>query len=581
MNMSYSFIKFNDEIVDSKIMMEITDLLRLLLKKKEVTVTVRKYSYYNPASNEFNLSFFWKHRTDISEREGFRYDILTRYPSPYIFNYREYDRMKDREVFAQQVFLSLEYYRNRRTAIKWRPMIRNIIQLGDRIKAKEYQKDASNDAEAFLRSFNIAILEDREDMEAFGDSFPLISESTVESITLTEEIIEKLSSQISLNTSFRIHDMPFNEINEFNKTTPFRKDAEHLGEKAEEEEEETSRVDTKTDRDADEANMLGETGDNTSRKSAHGRQNPHEDDVSSYHEGFGKNTGDNLMEDSGAINQHAVLNIVKPKIKLSQYKDYQRIFESYNAVAKKVIGDITQILNYKMNAFDTRRTTGKLMKNPIGPIIDDSPKLFVKKNTESKELDAAFSVIIDQSFSMTESLQGCRNGVIILNNILKSLNIPHRIVSHHEDTFEVMKNHYPNNIYEHMDFGKSKYYYPVSLMDIEASGDNRDGLVIRHETEKLLLRSEKDRFIIMFSDGLPSAEQYNQSGIIDTHEAVQEARKYGIQVINIFIDESNEENTLAAIRNIYDTNTIIVNNAEEIADALPNLLKRILTKLLV
>jgi len=144
-----------------------------------------------------------------------------------------------------------------------------------------------------------------------------------------------------------------------------------------------------------------------------------------------------------------------------------------------------------------------------------------------------------------------------------------------------MKNHYPNNIYEHMDFGKSKYYYPVSLMDIEASGDNRDGLVIRHETEKLRMRSEKDRFIIMFSDGLPSAEQYNQSGIIDTHEAVQEARKSGIQVINIFIDESNEENTLAAIRNIYDTNTIIVNDAEEIAAALPNLLKRILTKILV
>ncbi|WP_342387078.1 hypothetical protein [Salinicoccus bachuensis] len=580
--MSYSFIKFNDEIVDSKIMMEITDLARLLLKKKEVTVTVRKYSYYNPASNEFNMSFFWKHRMDISEREGFRYDILTRYPSPYIFNYREYDRMKDRDVFTQQIFLSLEYYRNRRAAIRQRPLVRNIIQKGDRIKTEEYKKRSSNDAEAFLKSFNLAILEGRETMEAFGEPISLISDSTEDSIVLTEKIISAISQQISLKTSFRLHDMPFNDISGFNRATPFRKDSDRLDEKAEEQqEEETSRVDTKTDRDADEANMLGETGDNTSRKSAHGKQNPYEDDVSDYHEGFGRNTGDNLFEDSGAINQHAVLNIVKPKIRLSQYKEYQRIFESYNAVAKKVVGDITQILNYKMNAFQTRRTSGKLMKNPIGPIIDDSPKLFTKKNTKSKEIDAAFTVIIDQSFSMTENLEGCRNGVIIVNNILKSLGIPHRIVSHHEDTFEVMKNHYPNNIYEHMDFERSKYYYPVSLMDLEASGDNRDGLVIKHETGKLQLRSEKDRFIIMFSDGLPSAEQYNQSGIIDTHEAVQEARKSGIQVINIFIDESNEGNTLAAIKNIYDTNTIIVNNAEEIASALPNLLKRILTKILV
>ena len=580
--MSYSFIKFNDEIVDSKIMMEITDLARLLLKKKAVTVTVRKYSYYNPASNEFNMSFFWKHRTDISEREGFRYDILTRYPSPYILDYRKYDRMKNSDVFTQQIFLSLEYYRNRRAAIRQRPLIENVIQKGDRIKTEEYRKKSSNDAEAFLKSFNIAIIEGRETMEAFGETMPLISDSTEESIALTEKIISIVSQKISLKTSFRLHDMPFNDISVFNRTTPFRKDSSRLDEKAEEEEEEeTSRVDTKTDRDADEANMVGETGDNTSRKSAHGKQNPYEDDVSDYHEGFGRNTGDNLLEDSGAINQHAVLNIVKPKIRLSQYKEYQRIFESYNAVAKKVVGDITQILNYKMNAFQTRRTSGKLMKNPIGPIIDDSPKLFVKKNIESKELDAAFTVIIDQSFSMTENLEGCRNGVIILNNILKSLNIPHRIVSHHEDTFEVMKNHYPNNVYEHMDFERSKYYYPVSLMDIEASGDNRDGLIIKHEAGKLQMRSERDRFIIMFSDGLPSAEQYNQSGIIDTHEAVQEARKSGIQVINIFIDQSNEGNTLAAIKNIYDTNTIIVNDAEEIASALPNLLKRILTKILV
>ncbi|MCG1009145.1 hypothetical protein J4760_03650 [Salinicoccus sp. ID82-1] len=579
--MSYSFIKFNDEIVDSKIMMELTDLARLLMKKREVTVSVRKYSYYDPVENTFNLSFFWKHRTDITEREGFRYDLLTRYPSAFINDYSQYGSMKDKGVLAQQIFLSLEYYRNRRAAFNSRPLISSFVEKGDAIRVREYSRNAASDAEAFIRSFNIAILERSESMHAFDADFPLVSTSTKDSIRMTSDIISTLSPRISLNTTFQIHDMPFNEISAFNKTTPFRKDAASLEEHIENEEEATHSVDTKTDRDAEDANVLGETGDNASRKSAHGRQNDHNDDVSDYYEGFGRNAGDNQFEDRGRINQHATLNVLRPKIKLSQYKDYQNIYESYNYVAQKVIGDITQILNYKMNAYQTRRTSGKLMKNPAGPLMENSHKLFVKKNTESKEIDAVFTIIIDQSFSMTEHLAGCRNGAIILNNILRSLHIPHRIISYHEDTFEVIKNHYPNNIYEHMDFDRSRYYYPVSLMDLEASGDNRDGLIIRNEMENLVQRSEKDKFIIMFSDGLPSAEQYNQSGIIDTHEAVQEARRSGIQVINMFIDQDNEENTLAAIRNIYDTDTVIVHSAEEIAFALPNLLKRVLTKVLM
>ncbi|MFC3388369.1 hypothetical protein ACFOU0_07285 [Salinicoccus sesuvii] len=562
-------------------MMELTDLARLLLRNKEVTVSIRKYSYYDPVENTFNLSFFWKHRTDISEREGFRYDILTRYTSAFIMDYSQYDSIKDRNILAQQIFLSLEYYRNRRAAFHFRPLISSIVGKGDRIKIKEYSRKAATDAEYFLKKLNIAILEDSEVFSTFGKDFKLISTSTEESIHMTEVIMTELASHITLDTTFQIHDMPFNEINVFNQAKPFRKDAAKLNEEEELEENLTRNVDTKTARDAEDANVLGDTGDNTSRKSPHNRQNNHNDEVSDYYEGFGRNSGENDFEDRGRVNQHATLEVVRPKINISKYQEYRVIYESYNQVAQKVIGDITQILNYKMNAYQTRRTSGKLMKNPVGPLMENSHKLFVKKNIESKDLDAVFTIIIDQSFSMTEHLIGCRNAAIILNNILRTLHVPHRIISYHEDTFEVMKQYYPNKIYEHLDFEKSKYYYPVSLMNLEASGDNRDGLILRNEIDNLNQRSEKDRFIIMFSDGLPSAEEYNQSGIVDTHEAVQEARKSGIQVINMFIDQNNEENTLSAIRNIYDTDMIVVEDAEEIAFALPNLLKRILAKILM
>src|SRR5699024_9631598 len=210
-----------------------------------------------------------------------------------------------------------------------------------------------------------------------------------------------------------------------------------------------------------------------------------------------------------------------------------------------------------------------------------SHKLFTKKNVESKEIDAVFNIVLDQSFSMADHLDECVDGVIIINNILKTLGIPHRITSHHEDSVQIISNQYPNYIYEHLTFGSSQYYYPVSLLDIEASGDNRDGFIFRHEADILNERPEKDKFLIIFSDGLPSAEQYNQTGVVDTHQAVNEAKKMRINVINIFIDHENDENTRTAIKNIYGQNTVIIRNVKEIAVILPDVLERIIKTLLL
>ncbi|MDQ7862259.1 hypothetical protein RCO48_18365 [Peribacillus frigoritolerans] len=40
--------------------------------------------------------------------------------------------------------------------------------------------------------------------------------------------------------------------------------------------------------------------------------------------------------------------------------------------------------------------------------------------------------------------------------------------------------------------------------------------------------------MLVFSDGEPAASDYDQNGIVDTHLAVSEARKKGIEVIGLF-----------------------------------------------
>ena len=71
-------------------------------------------------------------------------------------------------------------------------------------------------------------------------------------------------------------------------------------------------------------------------------------------------------------------------------------------------------------------------------------------------------------------------------------------------------------------------------MSLHPQDDNRDGVAIRIASERLLRRSHQQRFLIIFSDREPSAYNYAQDGILDTYEAVEMARKFGIEVFNVF-----------------------------------------------
>ena len=47
-------------------------------------------------------------------------------------------------------------------------------------------------------------------------------------------------------------------------------------------------------------------------------------------------------------------------------------------------------------------------------------------------------------------------------------------------------------------------------MSLHPQDDNRDGVAIRIASERLLRRSHNQRFLIVFSDGEPSAYNYAQ-----------------------------------------------------------------------
>ena len=119
------------------------------------------------------------------------------------------------------------------------------------------------------------------------------------------------------------------------------------------------------------------------------------------------------------------------------------------------------------------------------------------------------------------------------------------------------------------DKSKMNYSYNFSHYRM-ASGYNEDGYSIRVTTQELLKRPEKDKILIVLSDGLPHS-------IDDAKLAIKEARAKGIFLVGImFGPRSFRESNIERYRDMYEKNIIAVE-----PKAIPNKLTQLLKKILI
>src|SRR5699024_2168203 len=190
---------------------------------------------------------------------------------------------------------------------------------------------------------------------------------------------------------------------------------------------------------------------------------------------------------------------------------------------------------------------GRLSKNLLPVVTEDHPRLFYKKDNESSEFDAIFTLMVDCSASMYDKMEETKAGIVLFHEVLKQLKIPHQIVGFWEEATIGFDQEQPNYFHIIHSFTDSLYEQNgAKIMQLEPEEDNRDGFSIRILTEQMVLRQEKHKLLLVFSDGEPSAENYEQNGVIDTQRAVANARRQGIDVIGMFladgtIDERDDE----------------------------------------
>lgn len=635
------FIKFNDSQIDSFLFMELEDLARTLTKDEEMEIEYRVSSYYDPYLKKMYLSHFWGQRPHEETVAGLKSDVFLRSTEithgdyGAIARYVKHIRRSSIQSFARQLFMVFENLRLEEDCKKDRPGTKKVF-LKRREMYKTYfstqlrfnvERNIHTDA-LFCALYVLATVDNPfEELPSIQPDIdrviPFLREQimrTFEATTTREvtriceeisDVLEEVLERDMLNTYFLLPDFNYEELqqgltfDDLKRKSKLKNDDVIKGEKSGEEDvhedklptwhQETSKATesflqfdleqgSKTDLGGDNAVREGEDGDQALGVVQGQSKKAKRNDYSKLEalETRKEEPQEGGDESFGKDNRYAKA-LVKEKMRptteeRSQYSANVKEIAPYQKRLKQMI---SKTLEHKRILPRTDLHFGRLnQKNLLRLATDDNPRLFHKKNDPSHEIDAVFSLLVDCSASMFDKMEQTKLGITLFHEALKSVHVPHEIVGFWEDTNDATETYQPNYFQHVIDFSSSyKKESGSEIMQLAPMEDNRDGFAIRHASQSLMKRSEKQKFLLVFSDGEPAAMGYEQNGVVDTHEAVLLARKQGIEVINVFLsNEPIDEGQQTTIRNIYGKYSILVEDVSELPNVLFPLLKRLLHK---
>ncbi|HHX76761.1 MAG TPA: hypothetical protein GX697_00200, partial [Firmicutes bacterium] len=218
------------------------------------------------------------------------------------------------------------------------------------------------------------------------------------------------------------------------------------------------------------------------------------------------------------VHRNIKINETKPKINLNLKKAYQNIYNRYRININSYNSRFSQLLEARVPVKEDRYLFGAGISSKI--LADPKKRYWYRTVVGIDVPDLAVLLLVDGSGSMF----GIRRNsamisAVILHEVLKKQGISHAIVEHRA-RFEIPE--IDINILVDFNAREEEKY---NIMQIDAHGDNRDGLAL-FWAEKYINQQvhNEDKLIIVLSDGVPAHKAdgyYPPVSIKDTANAVQ------------------------------------------------------------
>ncbi|QPC46555.1 vWA domain-containing protein [Mangrovibacillus cuniculi] len=634
------FIEFNDQKVDSRLWMELADLVKTFMKDAEYDIEFAVSSYLDRKQKIVFVSHFWDHRSEELIKLGLKSDVFLRaYGNARYSDQSEVvsfiKKLKKNRLVSlgKQLFVLGEDLRIQEIVKKERKGTKRSFEARNNILWDYFATQQKTNVvksvhtDALFNTLYLLVQADRPNtpIPAFPEQIKMlipflqrsmfsmvearntkqVSNIVLEMIETLDEIIEKdmLNEYFHLPEKVYTVDelgISFEDLKRQDKLAN-NDQTDEANEEADTFEEEMKMWHRETKDQKQEAflqfnmdqgvssKMLGNAareGDDGDQalgmvqgKSSKSKQNDYNKLQSLERENEDKSGG--KTEPYGKDNRFAVPKVTFPTpANYEQTKKYQQLKSDITTYQKKLQQMIEKTLEHKKIQPRTDLLAGRLGKKLLNIMMDDVPRPFYKKHEPSHEIDAVFSLLVDCSASMFDKMYETKKGITLFHEALKSVRVPHDIHGFWEDTNDATKEYQPNYFKQVVSFQTSmKKSTGPEIMQLEPEEDNRDGFAIRYLTESLKKRSESQKFLLVFSDGEPAATDYHQNGIVDTHEAILHARKNGIEVMNVFLStEPIADSQKQVIQNMYGRFSLFVQDVNELPDVLFPLLRKLLLK---
>lgn len=605
------FIQFNNETVDTRLLNRMEQLARALSSAPYLRLSTRKLWEFRPSEGAVSMSVFWRHRPKEIEQAGYLSDIyLVSAGFWRHFSLRSWRNFKRAETYlpelAAQLLLMAEEFRLSDRIVAERPGTKNAFEVREKIVSGFHSDQLEQNrkkgfwADAFL---NAAYLKLRgKDVSLNDELDPLFLEwtelfsadSTEDSARIIQKVLPRL--EYLLNSDCLHTYYTFGEPAE--KMPPPRY---HEGIEAEQSEEEEE-IDTIEEwfqswhretelNDAAALEYELERGDSKLADGGREEEGAGEIEQTGTGESQGEHREDNVVDEQrkdekklkkangrfGSANDGVVY--YESRIEALPFDRQQlHIWRSEQApYVRALLKEMQKRMQQRVESERTNLHAGRLSKNLLPLVTDERPKPFYRKTAPSKQLDAVFSLMIDGSASMVDKLDETKQAVLLFHDVLRSLKVPHEIAVFYEDAYEAGDDKQPNYFEWLHKFTDGMIDHAAEILSLDAHEDNRDGFAIRWMAERLNKRPEKHRFMLVFSDGEPSAYNYADNGIIDTAQAVSETEKMGIEVMHLFLSgESTSEEQAAFYRMLYGNKSVSADSLEQFVEQTLRLLKRTL-----
>ncbi|WP_277584361.1 vWA domain-containing protein [Psychrobacillus antarcticus] len=614
------FIQFNNEMIDARQLMHYENVAKALTKNNLLAINERKLIEFQPAEQTISLSVFWRHREEHVMHAGRMSDIFIMADGFWklfdVLKWQYFQEEKpnnlpkfmDQLLFCIEEFRMIEMIQKKRIGTQKTFNIRIQTYLDFHKQQLRVSIQKGFLADAFISYLYISLYEGTMYVQG-PDSFKLTN-------TIIQKVYESNSTQYSIDLVYQMYVLLNEYLKEDSllqyyaiisyKSLPPKDFHYHRGVKNSEPGEEGEKdtieeifrswhreneqedgvhlqyelehgrdgkaeqaIDAEEGQEGHDITMTGKG--QSSGNSKEGQVDQTDKDQSSDLKKAGKSFG---KEHTNVVYKEQRIELTNPSDNKHHLYKYRQESAPY---VKAFVQEMKKRLDQKRIDKRTNLTKGRLSTKLTALWTEERPKPFYKKNAPSIQLNAVFGLLVDGSASMQDKMEETKKAVLLFHDVLRELKITHEIVLHFEDAYEATETSQPNTFEWIHKLEDGQQDNGLDILSMVAHEDNRDGFAIRWMGNRLKHRSETHKFLLVFSDGEPSAFGYAQNGIMDTAEAVLEQEQRGITVLHLFLnDQEATEEQLNLFRLIFDKKSATASSLQKFSEETLRLLRKML-----